>query len=401
MIEELVNWIQALFHKVLKTLVICSKSEDTFDVTDFGADVKGVDKSSAAVQKAIDAAVANGGGTVYFPTGQYLCGPIHLKSDVTLHLADDATYEEVRSHLWQHCCWLPIKCRMCKQYLPDAAPFIAKHFIDEHFLHIKQQKYNFVTLYEPNMSFSNEEFVILQKKLIEVNTNSDIEANIRRLLEASEDGYYSRLRKKCDKKVLSVAMLRLTPEQIAAHLEKTDETEDTDRPPEQLAAIEPQRSDASDRISALKNSKDKTNADNNSRDKSSSSSDDRDKSSSSSGKRRGRQPKESSTERALRSDSNSCDKRGDKTDVLLDTINRLKESCRSSGDGNGPNDAMASTSARNNNTLGADNVDMDEDDYRVACYHCNDKFKSKKEFNAHSQKKHPHKSARWYAKQLK
>ena len=55
-----------------------------FDVRDYGAVPDGKTKATAAIQKAIAAAAARGGGTIYFPAGQYLTGPIHLKSNITL-----------------------------------------------------------------------------------------------------------------------------------------------------------------------------------------------------------------------------------------------------------------------------------------------------------------------------
>jgi polygalacturonase len=58
----------------------------TFNVRDYGAKGDGVAKDTAAVQTAIDAAEQRGGGTVLVPAGKYLCGTIHLKSNVTLHL---------------------------------------------------------------------------------------------------------------------------------------------------------------------------------------------------------------------------------------------------------------------------------------------------------------------------
>ncbi len=38
------------------------------------------------IQQAIDQAASNGGGTIYFPAGDYLTGAIHFKSNITLHL---------------------------------------------------------------------------------------------------------------------------------------------------------------------------------------------------------------------------------------------------------------------------------------------------------------------------
>ncbi|MBX7254816.1 MAG: glycoside hydrolase family 28 protein [Candidatus Hydrogenedentes bacterium] len=57
-----------------------------YAVRAFGAVGDGVAKDTAAVQKAIDACSAGGGGTVYFAPGSYLCGSLHLKSNVTLYL---------------------------------------------------------------------------------------------------------------------------------------------------------------------------------------------------------------------------------------------------------------------------------------------------------------------------
>lgn len=57
----------------------------------FGASGDGVSKDTAAIRRAVDAASAAGGGTVYLPPGTYLSGTIDLKSNVTLHLDTGAT----------------------------------------------------------------------------------------------------------------------------------------------------------------------------------------------------------------------------------------------------------------------------------------------------------------------
>jgi polygalacturonase len=75
---------------ILVNFLNISKSEDSFDVTKYGADIRGIDKSTSAISDAIDAAVKKGGGVVYFPTGEYLTGSIHLKSNITLRLEDKA-----------------------------------------------------------------------------------------------------------------------------------------------------------------------------------------------------------------------------------------------------------------------------------------------------------------------
>jgi polygalacturonase len=55
-----------------------------YDVRDFGAVPDGKTKSTDAIRRAIDAAAVAGGGTIYFAAGQYLTGPIVLKSNITL-----------------------------------------------------------------------------------------------------------------------------------------------------------------------------------------------------------------------------------------------------------------------------------------------------------------------------
>lgn len=61
-----------------------------YDVRSFGAVPDGVTKNSDAFKKAIAAAVAKGGGTVLVPAGRWVTGPIHLASNIHLHLAEGA-----------------------------------------------------------------------------------------------------------------------------------------------------------------------------------------------------------------------------------------------------------------------------------------------------------------------
>ncbi|MCX5643191.1 MAG: glycoside hydrolase family 28 protein [Phycisphaerae bacterium] len=55
-------------------------------VKEYGAVGNGTTKDTEAIRKAISATAGAGGGTVYFPAGQYLTGSIHLQSNITLHL---------------------------------------------------------------------------------------------------------------------------------------------------------------------------------------------------------------------------------------------------------------------------------------------------------------------------
>ncbi len=62
--------------------------DQTFRITDFGAIADGVSMSTAAIKKAITECAAAGGGKVVVPAGKYLTGPIHLESNVNLHLEE-------------------------------------------------------------------------------------------------------------------------------------------------------------------------------------------------------------------------------------------------------------------------------------------------------------------------
>ncbi len=57
-----------------------------FNVRQYGATGNGVTIDSPAINHAIDAAAAAGGGCVVFPAGQYVCYTIRLKSHVSLQL---------------------------------------------------------------------------------------------------------------------------------------------------------------------------------------------------------------------------------------------------------------------------------------------------------------------------
>src|ERR1700722_5455555 len=63
-----------------------SSVKGIFDVRAFGAVGDGKALDTAAINRAIEAAAAAGGGTVIIPAGSYLSFSIHLKSQVELHL---------------------------------------------------------------------------------------------------------------------------------------------------------------------------------------------------------------------------------------------------------------------------------------------------------------------------
>ncbi|MHC5156612.1 MAG: glycosyl hydrolase family 28-related protein, partial [Planctomycetota bacterium] len=71
-------------------IMVLDATPDGYDVTSYGAIGDGIVNDTAAINSAIDAANAAGGGTVIFPTGNYAAASIQLKSNVTLHLTSEA-----------------------------------------------------------------------------------------------------------------------------------------------------------------------------------------------------------------------------------------------------------------------------------------------------------------------
>ncbi|MGD0667694.1 MAG: glycosyl hydrolase family 28-related protein [Bryobacteraceae bacterium] len=81
-----------------------------FDVKGYGAKGDGATLDTAAINQAIEAAAAAGGGTVHFPAGTYVTGSIHLRSNLTLQFepgttleasADAAAYDEAEPNQWE------------------------------------------------------------------------------------------------------------------------------------------------------------------------------------------------------------------------------------------------------------------------------------------------------------
>jgi len=65
-------------------------SAPVYNVKSYGATGTGAASDTDAINKAIAAASAAGGGTVFFPAGTYVSGSIHLKSHITLYLDSGA-----------------------------------------------------------------------------------------------------------------------------------------------------------------------------------------------------------------------------------------------------------------------------------------------------------------------
>jgi polygalacturonase len=90
---------RALLRSILGTfflaaLAVCgtlAHAARVCDVTAYGAKGDGVTKDTHAIQGAIDACAAKGGGTVRLASGTFLTGPIVLKSHITLEVDAGAT----------------------------------------------------------------------------------------------------------------------------------------------------------------------------------------------------------------------------------------------------------------------------------------------------------------------
>ncbi len=78
--EELVAWLSQR-----------NATPGIYNIKNFGATGDGLALDSKAINTAIQTAANNGGGTVFIPAGNYLCGSIRLKSNIHLYLDQGAT----------------------------------------------------------------------------------------------------------------------------------------------------------------------------------------------------------------------------------------------------------------------------------------------------------------------
>ena len=72
-------------------LASAQPSKVFYNVKDLGAKGDGTSMDTKAINKSIEDAANAGGGTIYFPAGNYLCGSIRLKSNITLFIEQGAT----------------------------------------------------------------------------------------------------------------------------------------------------------------------------------------------------------------------------------------------------------------------------------------------------------------------
>jgi polygalacturonase len=90
-----------------------TNSKSLQDVRTLGAKGDGTTVDTPAINRAIDAIAASGGGTLHFPAGTYLCYTIRLKSNVALYLDRGVTilaaetgaggqYDAAEPNQWDH-----------------------------------------------------------------------------------------------------------------------------------------------------------------------------------------------------------------------------------------------------------------------------------------------------------
>jgi polygalacturonase len=75
---------------LLLTIFSAAANQTVYNITDFGAKGDGKTNNTKAINAAVEAASKNGGGTVFFPAGNFLSYTIRLKSHITLHLDQGA-----------------------------------------------------------------------------------------------------------------------------------------------------------------------------------------------------------------------------------------------------------------------------------------------------------------------
>lgn len=76
--------------EIISSIKVLEFPDNTFNIVDFGAVADGETNNSEAIKKAIATCNEAGGGKVIVPSGKFLTGPIHLKSNVNLHLEEGA-----------------------------------------------------------------------------------------------------------------------------------------------------------------------------------------------------------------------------------------------------------------------------------------------------------------------
>ncbi len=78
--------IRLLLITAFSFLLQSARAQQFYNVLTYGAKSDSSKIATKAIAAAITAASKKGGGTIYFPAGKYLTGPIHLKSNITIFI---------------------------------------------------------------------------------------------------------------------------------------------------------------------------------------------------------------------------------------------------------------------------------------------------------------------------
>ena len=90
------NWLifkvfMLIWVMLLSSFAIGKASNNTWNIIEHGGYNNGKELNTTIIQKLIDTCSITGGGTVYFPPGDYLTGAIIIKSNVTIYLETGST----------------------------------------------------------------------------------------------------------------------------------------------------------------------------------------------------------------------------------------------------------------------------------------------------------------------
>ncbi len=82
--------MKILFIAILGVIGTISLQAKTYNMQELGADITGKVKCTELINQTIEKAAAEGGGTLYFPAGNYLTAAIKMKSNITLDIESGA-----------------------------------------------------------------------------------------------------------------------------------------------------------------------------------------------------------------------------------------------------------------------------------------------------------------------
>lgn len=83
------------FFFLITSFLVSTTFAGQHSIVDFGASPRENHDNTQAIQKAVDACLSDGGGTVIFPAGTWLSGTVFLKNHVSIYLSNGSTWQAV------------------------------------------------------------------------------------------------------------------------------------------------------------------------------------------------------------------------------------------------------------------------------------------------------------------